>query len=167
MHELKGWRKNNPWLAWFEISRDDAEAEFFGGWDAIRYVVGDTPLEAALERAQRIPLRLAPEISESRPDGYARFIALAGWLQVLMGDHNILLPVQQVGELLNCNKATVGRYCRWAIEDGYLALVAKAERNPHGRGKAARYRFNVSRFPTLKECAQKGTQESFEIAEKR
>jgi hypothetical protein len=169
---MVGWRHglsrekralHDAWLAWLEVSREDAHAEFFGAWEKVRYLPGRSPLANALEQAERFPsFGLRPEVKAKRPPGYERFISLAGWLQVGMGNSYILLPVEEVAEVLEVKTATVSRYRRWAVEDGYLKEVEGYERPGKGhKGKATVFRFDVTKFETLQERAQQGTAQSF------
>jgi hypothetical protein len=83
--------------------------------------------------------------------------SIAGWLQVVIGDRNILLPVADLAEILGVQKMTVSRYRKWAIADGLLKEVAPAAHHPKARkGKATEFRFNVERVPMLKERAAGG-----------
>lgn len=75
---------------------------------------------------------------------------LAGeYLQRLTPSRDILLPVVPLSEILTeviskpISPQLVSYYCRQAKQDGYIKLVAKAH---HPSGKAARYRFDLSRF---------------------
>jgi hypothetical protein len=157
-------RGANPWYVWLKVGRDTAEAEFYGAWDAIRYLPFENPLTGALDRAFAQPLTLLPKIAERRPEGYALFVGLSGWLQVMMGDRNILLPVAEVADLLNVDRSTVSRYRRWAKEDGYLKEVKQAIHRSKGKGEASEFRFDVTRFDALQEHAQRGTGEAFAAA---
>jgi hypothetical protein len=163
--ELKGGKC--PWRVWFKLSRDDAETEFVGAWDAIRYLPGDTPLQGAWEQA-RCGCNLPDSIAAKRPEGYAKFIALAAQLQVEMGDRNIFLPVEEVAEVMDVTTTTVSRYRRWAIADGFLVEVKKAVRGSRGKGtgRATEFRFNIACSERLAELAQEGTQVSFERAKR-
>jgi hypothetical protein len=152
-----------PWEHHFRVNRDNAEGDFQGCWQAMRYHLGENPLPAGWNKAKQCTFALKPEIGTNRPRAYPLFVSLAGWLQVTMGDRNVLLPVQEVGKLMKVDKSLVSRYVRWAIEDGYLKRVAS-----HEPGKrAAEYRFDVSRFASLQKAAQAGTQESFDVVENR
>jgi hypothetical protein len=157
-----GARDKDPWERWFLVGRDDAEAEFLGAWDKIRYLPGYSPLRCALEHARHTAFGLKAEVAQKRPAGYPLFVSLAGWLQVGVGDRPVLLPLEEVGELLNVLPSTVSRYRRWAVEDGYLKEVKPYEFRGKGKwGKATEFRFDVSRFKSLQERAQRGTEESF------
>ncbi len=147
---------------WFDVSLEDAQAEFFGAWDKVRYLPGFDPLRNALEHARRKPLQLKPETAARRPDGYAAFVSIAGWLQVGAGDRNILLPFEDLGDMLGVEPMTISRYRRWAKEDGFLKEVKPYEfHGKGGGGKAAEFRFDVPRFPVLRDTARDGTSESF------
>jgi hypothetical protein len=155
-------RGADPWGEWFDVEQEDARAEFFEAWDKIRLLPGRTPLEAALELARATPLILRPEERRTRPPGYTAFVSLAGWLQVVAGDQNILLPVEDVGRLLRCSPRTVSSYRRWAAQDGYLRLVrGHVFRSKDEVGQATEFRFDVRLFGALLERAAPGTAEAF------
>jgi hypothetical protein len=150
-------RQSRPssWEHWLGVTRDDAEAAFIDAWDKIRYFPGRTPLGNAHEQSARSPLRLNKETKERRSDGYERFISLAGWLQVGMGDRPIMLPCREVGDLLSVQPMTISRYRKWAKEDGFLREVKGAKfGGRHGEGEATEFRFDTSRFPCLDNRAQ-------------
>jgi hypothetical protein len=100
---------------------------------------------------------LPERIAKRRPAGYASFISLAGWLQVVAGDRPIMVPVEDTAEILEVDPSCISRYRRWAVEDGFLKEVGAYER-PQGRrkGKATEFRFAVSLFPALAEVAHRG-----------
>jgi hypothetical protein len=126
---------------------------------------GYSPLDNAVEQARRCPLRLRDDLKELRSEGYQTFVSIAGWLQVGMGDANILLPVEELAPLLRVKPMTVSRYRRWAVEDGFIKEVKPYQRRGENRaGKATEFRFNVERFPILGERAADGTQDSYDEA---
>lgn len=158
---MRSWRSQlkpedkckDVWWAWLDMNADDAEAEFFDSWEKVRVLVGFSPLENAVEIASRKPLNPRAGYKGERPSAYPRFISLAGWLQVSVGDQPILLPCHEVGELLKLSKQTIMRYRRWAVEDGFLEVI-KEHRPPEGGqpGEATRFHFFVERFPILKDA---------------
>ncbi len=157
--------RQHAWEHWLGATRDDAEAEFLAAWDKIRYMPGYAPLDNAIELARRHPLQPRPEVMERRPDGYAAFISIAGWLQVGMGDANILLPVEDLAPLMGVQPVTISRYRRWAKEDGYLREVKAYKFAGKGRkGQATEFRFDVGRFQCLQDTARDGTEAGFEEA---
>jgi hypothetical protein len=161
---LRGWSKLKkrecPWKVWFEIDRIYAKTHFLDIWDKIRYLPGESPLEGAWERTQACPMVLRDEVLNAREsEAYPRFVSLAGWLQVMMGDQDILLPVEKVGKVMGLDPSCISIFRRWAKNDGYL----KEEKKSVRKVKATRFRFNVSRFPMLRELAQSGTQVNFDV----
>jgi hypothetical protein len=153
------------WERWLDISRDDAQAEFLSAWDKVRYLPGYAPLDNAIEQARRYPLAPRPEVADRRPDGYPMFVSIAGWLQVGMGDSNILLPVKELAPFLGVQPITISRYRKWAVEDGYLREVRPYRFAGTGkRGQATEFRFDVGRFQVLQDTAKDGTEEGFEQA---
>jgi hypothetical protein len=159
----KEWECRCGWCACFyEVHRDDAHAEFLDTWDKIRYLPGKGPLDNAIEHAARKPITLHAELAEKRPEGYSTFISIAGWLQVTMGERNILLPVEPLADLLQVEPMTISRYRKWAREDGFLREVVQAQFRGKGQpGRATEFRFDVARVPILQEQAQGGTAERF------
>jgi hypothetical protein len=132
------------------------------GMRPVRYGPGESPLHIAATLAEQCPVSVSEVGEDRRPDAYARFIALAAWLQVAMGDRPIMLPCEKVGYQLGLSKMTISIYRTWATEDGYLALVKKHSR---ANREATEFRFNVGRFDRIGSKAQEGTIESFrEIA---
>ncbi len=150
------------WQHFFFISKEDASAEFLGSWDKIRYLPGESSLDQALQQAQETPLRLPKEIIGKRSERYPAFVSLAGWLQVVVGDGNILLPVDKLADLLQVEPMTISRYRGWAVQDNFLKEVKAYHFKGKGqRGRATEFRFNVARVPVLHEKSQKGTDTSF------
>jgi hypothetical protein len=141
---LKKWVKKIPaghcrcgWCAWLaEACRDDAEAEFFSGWEKVRYIAGMSPLQNAVEQADRNPLFISDEKAKERPELYQRFVSIAGWLQVAMGDRAIMLPVIDVAKILGVQPRTVSTYRKWAIEDGFLCMMKRTSQRTRRRSSA-------------------------------
>jgi hypothetical protein len=151
----KGGQVADGWQYWLGVDYNDVETIFLDAWDKVRYVPGRSPLTNALERARRNPVILPNELADKRPDVYPMFVSLAGWLQVVVGDQPIKLPVREVGELLRVLPMTVSRLRKFAVKDGFLKEI-----KPHryagrrGAGEATSFRFDVSRVPLLREKAQ-------------
>lgn len=66
-------------------------------------------------------------------------------------------PCENVGAIMGVSKMTVSRYRRWAAEDGLLTLTRQHKFRSGGGGDATEFTFDVSRFPCLREKAQKQT----------
>jgi len=141
-------RQNLPvlWERLLNVTHDDAEAEFLGAWDKIRYLAGSDALENAFQLASNRPLALPNALAEQRPEIYSQFVSVCGWLHVLNFGGNILLPVERLGELLTVSPMTVSRLRKWALEDRFLS-----HERAHVRGKlATEFRFIAQeRFPVL------------------
>jgi len=155
MERRGGWSILNTGLDLEEIY-----FEFVCNWDAVRFRIGETPLSNAIAKANAYPLE--PRRASKRPGflaRYARFVSIAGWLQVAMGDRPILLPVDKLGEILGVRPMTVTRYRQTAVADNLLRTVKE---HCYRSGRATEFRFAVSRFSVLRGKAQKGTQKSFE-----
>ena len=129
---------------------EDEEIQFLTTWDKVVYPTNCTLLDEALERAKKCPLT-PDRCKKGRKPKYQEFVSLAGHLQALRGDTNILLPCEKVGSLIERDKGMISRYRQLAVEDGYLTEM-KPHRSPGtgtGSGKATEFRFTVDRFPEL------------------
>jgi len=141
---------------------DEIYTEFICNWHAVRYRIGETPLGNAIQKAERFPLRpWRAKGHRVRLSRYSRFVSIAGWLQVSMGDCPILLPVGKLAELIGVSPMQVTRYRQMAQLDGYLRIVCG---HNYTRRKATEFRFDVTRFPVLQSHAQVGTEHSFAVA---
>jgi hypothetical protein len=153
---------HDVWKRCADVWAADARAEFYDCWPKIRCLPGRGPLGNAWRRATENPLTLPPEVRRRRGEEFSDFVSLAGWLQVVVGAQPILLPVEEVGKHLGVQAGTVSRYRRWAVEEGFLREVARAEfKGPGKRGKATEFLFDVARYPELIAAAQTGTADLF------
>lgn len=153
-----GRAESDPWDTYLGVPRDDAQVETLDAWAKIRNVAGLSPLEQALALATEQPLELPWEYRQGRPDCYARFLSLAGWLQVSHGAQPILLPVEALGKVLGLQKMNVSRLRTLAVKDGFLREVKGHDRV---RRRATEFVFDVSRIPLLAARAEPGTVELF------
>lgn len=129
-----------PWAV-TEFDEDEM-LSFLCEWEAVRLLPGQDPVEQALALARGKPIARDPGFKT-----FPLFISLAGWLQVLVGtDCPIFLPARKIAALLGTTKETVSNMCRLAERDGILRKVER--HTPH---RAARYSFNIDKFPILKE----------------
>jgi len=143
-----------------DLTAEDIYFEFVNNWDAVRYKVGETPLANALEKADTCPL--LPTRASKHPQflaNYSKFISIAGWLQVTMGDRPILLPVAKLSEALNVRPMTIARYRQSAETDGLLRVVRE---HAYSKGRATEFRFTVEAFPVLHKHGHKDAGRSFE-----
>jgi hypothetical protein len=157
-----GYSPCDGWEEWLEVDREDAHAEILDVWAKIRYDVGCDPLQHAWRQAQAHPATIPPRAVRNYTHSYDQFLQLVGWLQVLEGARPILLPTERIGGLIGLKARTVGRYCAWAIEDGFLARVKPAR---YTEQRAAEYLYDVGRVRLLAEQAEAGTQELFDSAQ--
>jgi len=136
----------------------------------MRFMPGHGPLQQAVEAGRRLRLLISDELREFRPvedssqrdeHDYEFFISVAGHLQVIMGDRNILLPCREVSEQMKVSPRTVSRFQQWGVEDKFLVKVKEHSFRSKGGGSAAEFRFDVSRYSGLESRAQDGTSESF------
>ena len=151
-NDLSGWEAlfGDSW------TREDAQFEFVDAWDRVRFIPGMTIIENALMHAERFPMNLPPD--DDRPEVYARFLVLAGWLQVVCGDKNICLPVELVGRTLGVSSMTITRCRRHAEKAGFLMPMKKSRRPAGGkRGDATEFRFNLAAFPHMQTLAKPGS----------
>lgn len=156
---------NDPWHDWFDVRRPEARTEFIEAWERMRYVIGQTPLDAAFIAAkQLLRLHLDDQTFKRRgiqyadrwerskvTDDYEFFITLAGHLQVIVGPNPILLPVELVAEKLDVSARTISTWRRWGVQDGYLKVLKRHV----ARKNATEFLFNVARFKSLNEKRSK------------
>jgi hypothetical protein len=153
----------DAWEEWLGIYREDAKTEFLTLWPKFRWPANQSPLEAAVLLARRLLVIPTDDICEKRmvernnpTIGYCFFLSVAGHLQVMLGDQPIFLPQDDLAKLLHVQGRTISRWRSWAVEDGMLRQT-----EPPGRRRAARYRFDISRWDALAKKASPGTAEGF------
>jgi hypothetical protein len=159
----------DPWQEWFGIDKADARAQFMDVWKSMRFTPGQDPLTQATDANRRLRLLVNQTCAEQRPvdedhkseSDYEFFIGVAGHLQIIMGDRQILLPCRAVGDSMKVSAMTISRYRKWAAKDGFLVVTKEHRFRSKGTGDATEFRFNVGRWPALKEKAQRGSQASF------
>jgi hypothetical protein len=95
--------------------------EFFIEWDKVHHLPGVQPVDWALRMAQE--RTLVPPEPRSKMKAYARFLSLAGWLQVLVGDNPIFLPCRKIGEMLGVSHETVSTMRKLAVRDKMLSRL--------------------------------------------
>jgi len=160
--KLGGWP---PSFGNEEIDGEEAYAEFVTLWDKVRYRPDETPLTNAAVKAKAYPLGTLRSTKDRPLPGYDRFVSLAGWLQVSMGDKPIMLPCRACAEILHTTARTVSSWRQWAVEDGFLKIQQEHRYHPGGESEATVFRFAVNRWPCLSKVAQRGTQSSFDVCE--
>jgi hypothetical protein len=145
-------KRRVDWMPDPDGDRDEAEAEFVRHWDKIRFLPGESPIEAAHTRAKLEPFGLSPEVLENRPEKYAEFLNLVAWLVVTIGRPEVALPCERIGDVLDVTKMTVSTYRQFAIEDQYLTLVSPHRRPGKGtKGAATVYRLAVERLESVRK----------------
>jgi hypothetical protein len=127
----------------------DAQIEFIDVWDRIKWLPGQSWLDAAWQSAKGSELeRQIRDLPQCHTKKYGSFLALAAELQALCGDEPILLPVRKIGELLGLDKTTITRCRKFATSQGLLRVVT-----PHhfgsGRKLATELRFDRQRLESL------------------
>jgi hypothetical protein len=142
-------RAAEGWAKWFGLDREDVVNEWERSWERIRSVPGLPPLEYARIRGDHRPIHFKPRSLSIRSKKYERFLSMAAWLQVGTGAGVMLLPRDQVADLLKApSKLEVGMWVKAGIRDRLLMLVR--EHNAEA-ARAASYVFDVRRVPTLEE----------------
>jgi len=144
---------------------EEAYTEFVTLWDKVRYRADETPLTNAAVKAKAYPLGTLRSTDKRPLPGYDRFVSLAGWLQVSMGDRPIMLPCRACAEILDTSPNMVSLWRKMAIEDGYLKIIKESAYHPNGKAEATTFRFDTSRWPCLAKIAQRGSKVSFDYAE--
>ena len=162
IRKLGGWP---PSFGDEEIDGEEAYTEFVTLWDKVRYRPDETPLTNAAAKAKAYPLSTRRSTEKRRLPGYNRFVSLAGWLQVSMGDKPIMLPCRACAEVLKTTPRMVSLWRQWAIEDEFLVVIKSHAYHPNGKSEATVFRFDVGRWTCLSKVAQRGTQASFDYAE--
>lgn len=159
---------DRPFVHYFGVTKADAGLEFVSSWESTRYEVGYDPLTNALNRAKQRPLRTAR--GQEDPAFYAEydlFVSIAGHLQVIMGDRNILLPLEKLGRMLwpgekvATVKVRVSRLRQMAEQDGLIKKVKRGE----AKVTADEFRVNVKLCKVLQDSAHPNCAESFDAAQ--
>ncbi len=88
-----GWAFNQVIGEFLTTSLDEFDAIFIRHWKAIRYLPGESPIDAAVRLAERYPLSTIESKDGSLPQ-YRRLVSIAGWLQYTQRDQNIMLPTR-------------------------------------------------------------------------
>jgi len=120
--------------------------EFITAWEQIIMSAEMSLWEIIEKRVIDTPLKL---LDTNVCEGYELYLSIAFHLQTLSRRDDILLPVASVSSTLtklmckSVSEQSVSYYARLARNDGYLKLIAKAH---HPSGRAARYRFDLTRF---------------------
>ncbi|NJL26890.1 MAG: hypothetical protein HC897_02905 [Thermoanaerobaculia bacterium] len=153
---------DDPWVELLGDTDSQGNAcdpfeHFAHSWDAIRYPLGEAPLEQAIRLADEHPVVL-PGHRSRRWEPYRRFIAICRWLQFACDGENFFLPVRKFGEILDVPIMTISNYRKRAERDGYLVLVKEHE----GR-KATEYRFNLDAIRRQQPEASSATEDWGEI----
>jgi len=120
--------------------------EFITAWEQVHFPAGVSPWDVVRERVTNEPLTL---LDKPTCEGYEHYLGIGFHVQRLEPRRDIMLPVKPMSGLLtelmgkDVSEQSVSGYCRLAMASGYLARTARAH---HPSGKAARYRFDLTRF---------------------
>ena len=121
---------------------EDVAAAWASAWDRIRYLPGETLLDAALRDADNSPVVPPCE----RTPGYGRFLGLCAVLARLRGEE-ISIGVERWAELLHVRPNTISIWRQWAVEDGVLQLIRP---HCHPARRATEYRVLLDRLPPVR-----------------
>lgn len=127
---------------------EDFRAQFVFGWEEVKYIPGYGPLDAAMDRAKVRPLPIPAAHHVS--DEYVAFLGMAGYLQALIGERNIFLPVEAVSKVCGVGRNTISLWRKVAVRQGYLTPRVLGRRH-----LADEYRFSVEQFAALREAAER------------
>jgi len=128
------------WTDFNEIGQnEDGRVVFLAVWDAVRFLPGYGPVEAAVDKAKSNPVSLPAKWD--RTPGYRRFVSIAYWLQQLVREANIYLPTRKFAALLDCSHETISRYIKFAVADGILERAKPHSFFRGGFRLAAEFRF--------------------------
>jgi hypothetical protein len=155
---------DDPWRHWTGGGADEAREQIAFAWTRILYTPGCGLLDEAVERARQHQLPIPPAHAIT-PD-YVRFLSVAGWLQVAVGDREIFLPCQKVSVAMFGEDGKHQNVSRWigvAKSQGYLCRVRfgryGAGVHPSSR-TADELRFDVTLFPVLMEAINRRSPEA-------
>jgi len=127
----------DPWELFADVC-DDPRAQLVADWDKVHTAASDDTLSRAWFEAHRSPV-LQPHVYS---DKYCQFISLIAALQRIVGGGvPIGLPLKRIGELLCCHWTMVGKYRKWAVQDGILQESAQYVRHQ----RAAEYLSDLSK----------------------
>lgn len=126
---------------------DEFDAHFIRNWRAIRFLPGESPLDTALHLASRYPLSTHTAKGEVLGQ-YRRLVSIAGWLQYVVGDKNILLPVHTLAPHLGCSPRSVSSYIKMAEEEEILKRV---KRYSSVTKRAHEFRFRTGDWQILRD----------------
>jgi len=91
-------------IDWSLTGFDEEERmQFLREWNRVKCFVGWSPVDWAVSMASQKPLG-TDQYRAGLLTTYARFISIAGWLQVVVGDRDILLPCEKLAGILGCSK---------------------------------------------------------------
>ena len=135
-----------------EHGPDDTWADFWYGWERVKYPHGAGPLAEALNRGDAAePPACAAEYGEAA----RRLAGLCRELQRVAGDGPFYLAYRSTGDLLGIDRNRAGRLLGMLVADGVLNLISKGR-----TGRASEYRFvgdnSLDRAMTHVENTQHG-----------
>jgi len=109
--------------------------DFLTLFDKVKYAEGDGPLEWAFKEAKVRPIVPEPSLGSD----YQTVAGLAFYLQQLMGEEPILLPVQKIGTLLGKTPRHVSNLIHLLVRNGFLVVVDGDYRFTESKAKTYRF----------------------------
>lgn len=130
---------------WNDVSLGEEDwIDFMTSWDAVKYPAGSTPLGEARRLAALYPM--SPSIE--RGALYGVLLSVACQLQLMRrSEGSFFLSCRAVAPILGCHYVTANSLLRFAVKDGYLAVVKKAIPSSKKGSAATEYRFPIERLP--------------------
>jgi len=109
--------------------------DFLTLFDKVKYAEGEGPLEWAFKQAKVRPIVPEPSLGSD----YQTVAGLAFYLQQLVGEEPILLPVQKIATLLGKTARHVSNLIHLLVRNGLLVVVDGDYRFTEGRAKTYRF----------------------------
>ena len=129
-------------------------------WNKTRFPPGMSPIPHAMAMADRKPLQLNDDGGSEK---YVQFVSTAAWLQVTMGNRNILLPCHKLAPFFNVAPKTIMNWTHKAERDKLLKRVKRYTGKPERL--ADEFRFDVKRWKILQDRAEEGRYDEAEGAQ--
>lgn len=154
--ELARWLKAIPELAhldgralrpiveiWHRYAKDfyragfvETWADFFDGWNKIRYAKGETPMTEAMKWVHEGPY---PDGIDGELEEIKQLAALCRELQRLNGDAPFFLSTRSAGEVVNVNHVTANKLLNSFVRFGFLKVVEPGTQGANGSATRWRY----------------------------
>jgi hypothetical protein len=123
-------------------NEEDVAAAWASAWDKIRYLPGETLLDAALREADDNPV--APP--RDRSQGYTRFLSLCAVL-ARTREGQIIIGIERWAELFCVRPNTLSTWRQWAVQDGILQMTRA---HSHAARRATEYHVLLDGLPPVR-----------------